>query len=110
MTKAPRHPVTGRSLFGRSISNMFGWWRAGFLCVDCGYDTLHREYYMVHKRVWLAAGFKHDHTQGDGMCCIRCLERRLGRKLVKRDFPDYPINNPDEHNMSAYLYNKLTRK
>ena len=43
---------------------------------------------MVHDAVWQAAGMPTDRLQGAGrgFLCIGCLEGRLGRKLVARDF------------------------
>ena len=63
--------------------------RVLFDCVDCNVDTSHLgEYYTVRDDVWYAAmqGFN------NGMLCIGCLEKRLGRVLTPADFPDYPIN------------------
>src|SRR5262245_42362542 len=50
-----------------------------FRCVDCGKDTID-EYYMVADELWAASG------GGDGMLCLACLERRIGRKLALDDF------------------------
>jgi hypothetical protein len=56
-------------------------------CLDCAVDTVALgEYYMVRDEVWeQAAG-------DDGMLCIGCLEKRLGRRLEPRDFLDIPMN------------------
>lgn len=62
-----------------------------FLCVDCKFDTWENEYYMVHDRVWRAAGMSK--KPGAGMLCIGCLEQRLGRTLTPADFTSYPINH-----------------
>jgi hypothetical protein len=92
-------------------------------CVDCGYNTqpgwLNRfeaeqsiakqraagikkwaldieltwndETYIVYDHVWKAAGMKGE--WGDGVLCIGCLEKRLGRKLTPYDFPtNHPYN------------------
>jgi hypothetical protein len=60
-----------------------------FKCLDCKRDTKKiKEYYMVHDRVWKQAVPK-----GRGMLCIKCLGRRLGRKLTKKDFQRLPIND-----------------
>jgi hypothetical protein len=51
------------------------------------------EVYMVKPAVWKAAGMNADQkggfgdTDGDSGClCIGCLEKRIGRTLVPRDF------------------------
>lgn len=62
--------------------------RKHFYCADCGYDTFHNEYYMVHDHIWAQAGMD---KQG-GMLCIGDLERRTGRKLNYTDFTHAPIN------------------
>ncbi len=62
-------------------------------CVDCGIETMHgkpHEDYMVKDKVWKKAGMK----PGGGRLCIGCLESRLGRPLVGRDFKDLPVNIP----------------
>ncbi len=71
------------------------------VCADCGMDTTpctgrrgcrhagRWEYYRVHDTVWAAAGMS------SGYLCIGCLERRLGRSLTRKDFPDnVMINRP----------------
>jgi hypothetical protein len=71
-------------------------------CDDCGTDTLSTEpgvpteYYMVHDRVWQAAGMPTrppSGAAGTGLLCIGCLEHRLGRRLHRRDFTGAPISN-----------------
>ena len=62
-----------------------------FLCVDCGYNTIGDEYYMVHDEVWQAAGMD------EGMLCVGCLETRLGRMLGADDFPRVPVNDEWRH-------------
>lgn len=57
-----------------------------FRCVDCSKDTMENDYYSVENEVWLAAGMKIDPMGDDGMLCIACLERRLGRPLTLADF------------------------
>ena len=84
-----------------------------WLCVDCGVNTApgipdgeealrqleangrysarvgrHSEIYMVRDRVWAKAGME----PFGGCLCIGCLERRIGRFLKPRDFPDHPLN------------------
>jgi hypothetical protein len=51
-----------------------------WVCVDCRADTrILNEYYMVHDHVWPIGKF-------DGMLCIGCIEKRIGRQLVPEDF------------------------
>jgi hypothetical protein len=89
------------------------------LCVDCGFNTapgLHNrreaeeaarkldpllddpgvkqtigfdsEVYIVRDSVWQKTGL-----EGYGGClCIGCLEKRIGRRLKPKDFPDHPFN------------------
>jgi hypothetical protein len=51
-----------------------------FRCVDCGKDTGGGEYYTVEDDLWAASGAE------DGMLCLACLERRIGRPLTEDDF------------------------
>jgi hypothetical protein len=44
--------------------------------------TEHSEVYMVKPNVWKAAGME----SFSGCLCIGCLEKRLGRTLMPRDF------------------------
>jgi hypothetical protein len=54
-----------------------------FHCVDCGRCTSSiGEYYMVYDEIWAASGLE----PNDGMLCLRCLERRIGRELSLDDF------------------------
>lgn len=54
-----------------------------FDCRDCGVNTLRSgEYYMVSNSVWAATGIAPD----EGMLCLDCVERRIGRLLEYRDF------------------------
>lgn len=55
-------------------------------CKDCGRDTLILgEFpYCLRSDVWNATGLTANGD--DGKLCIRCCERRLGRKLNKTDF------------------------
>lgn len=52
------------------------------------YINSNTEVYRVKPQVWKAAGIKED----GGCLCIDCLESRLGRRLVPRDFPEHPFN------------------
>lgn len=58
-----------------------------FCCGDCSVDTFEiGEYYSVRNSLWRKFGNQY------GMLCVSCLETRLGRKLRRRDFTNYPIN------------------
>lgn len=76
-----------------------------WLCLDCGVDTSRaREHYFVTRGVW----FDEAGAQERGMLCIGCLERRIGRRLVRGDFPPVHINDPHRNSMSARLVDRLT--
>jgi|ERR1019366_2301329 hypothetical protein len=78
-------------------------------CIDCGADTApctgkrgcrhagRWEQYMVHDSVWPAAGLplQPDIIEVHMYLCIGCLERRLGRRLMPKDFTDCPLNRGD---------------
>jgi hypothetical protein len=81
-------------------------------CADCGVGT-NTEWYMVKESVWQLAWIErrksyHGKIPGQEILCIGCLENRIGRTLVRQDFTDAPINNPDSH-MSRRLRDRLTR-
>ena len=58
--------------------------RSSFLCLDCGVDTGSiDQYYRVTNELWARVN-----PGGDGMLCIGCLEKRLGRELTPDDFPN----------------------
>lgn len=71
-----------------------------FLCVDCQFDTFQNEYYMVKDEIWPIG-------MDDGMLCIDCLEKRLGRKLIKDDFTDCLVNIDPAYERSEKLKNRL---
>jgi hypothetical protein len=59
-----------------------------WLCLDCTKDTdTSQEYYMLKLKIW-----KSINPKIDGMLCLSCAEKRLGRKLVHRDFTLTPVN------------------
>jgi hypothetical protein len=76
---------------------------SGFLCVDCGIDTIH-EYYMVTDEVWRLAGM----LRHGGMLCIGCLETRIKRRLVRDDFIDAKVNIPTCGHKSQRLRRRLS--
>ena len=60
-------------------------------CVDCSVNTMDiDEYYMLKEKVWLSI------VPGrEGMLCIGCVEKRLGRKLIPEDFSYCPLNEEE---------------
>ena len=74
------------------------------LCIECGVDTGDiDEYYMVQDEVW-----HHVNPDRDGMLCIGCLEKRLGRKLTPADFIECPLNDDHhEYIKSARLLDRM---
>jgi hypothetical protein len=68
--------------------------RGDWLCNDCGLVTRgeaygdEHEYYNVHDDIWAQSGL----GPNDGMLCIGCLEKRIGRKLKSDDFGNCLIN------------------
>ena len=57
-------------------------------CKSCGKNT-HldpKDYYMLTFELWDKIGC------GDGMLCIGCVEKKLGRKLEARDLLECPLN------------------
>jgi hypothetical protein len=67
--------------------------RLQFLCFDCDVDTYRAgENYAVTDAVWEAALLPGEKLVG--CLCIKCLERRIGRRLTPADFTAAPINAP----------------
>jgi len=92
-------------------------WSESQCCIDCGYNTnpgapprqlaeflMNRdgkvpmsltadsEVYIVKTSVWKAAGME----PYGGCLCVGCLEKRIGRKLKRKDFlRGHPFNNPE---------------
>jgi hypothetical protein len=67
--------------------------RPDYSCRDCGIDTDRRgEYaYMLYDRVWEAATRRAQRARPglvhtSDLCCIGCVEQRLGRPLTHLDF------------------------
>ena len=67
-----------------------------WICPDCGKNTNidNKDYYMVTDELW------HKHGNGEGMICVDCFEKRLGRKLTKNDIKHCPLT------METNLYTK----
>jgi hypothetical protein len=60
-----------------------------FICLDCHDDVLGAgEYYLLRDEVWLKAN-----PQRQGMLCIGCVEKRLGRRLTPEDFQGAPLDH-----------------
>jgi hypothetical protein len=59
-------------------------------CFDCGRDTWD-EYFMLDNALWERTTTIRSRS---AMLCVGCVERRLGRRLRRRDFTDVPINEP----------------
>jgi hypothetical protein len=56
--------------------------------MDCDVDTyVNQHYYMLKNRLW-----KRINPSVDGMLCLPCAEKRLGRSLSRKDFKDIPLN------------------
>ena len=55
--------------------------------MDCKKDTWD-EYYMLYSSVW-----KRANPKVKGKLCIKCVEKRLGRKLTKKDFTKALVNS-----------------
>jgi hypothetical protein len=78
--------------------------RRAFFCIDCGKDTIHREYYEVDHDLWDRCG------AGAAMLCIGCLESRIERRLTPADFPDCEVNNTHLSLKSRRLRDRLGRR
>lgn len=77
----------------------------GFNCVDCRINTwVINEYYMIRNNLWSKYGPQ------DGMLCIGCLEKRMGRKLTPNDFTNAPVNNDLRDVHSPRLGNRLGKR
>lgn len=73
--------------------------RRKFLCLDCGSDTGRiYEHYFIDTTLWLLVV-----RSKEGMLCIGCLEKRLGRELRPEDFPKVTINDPKYSSQSDRL-------
>ena len=72
-------------------------------CLDCGQDTRKMgEYYSLKDRVWACI-----HPTLNGMLCIGCAEKRLGRNLTPADFKLCPLNDPSTGNKSERLISRI---
>lgn len=79
-------------------------------CAGCGVDTDNvdgrgrDEYYMLHHDLCLEIN-----PNDAGHLCIGCVENRLGRRLIRADFIDVPLNtNP--RRATARLMSRLAHR
>ena len=74
-------------------------------CMDCSALTNQiGEHYFVHNSIWNKV-----HNSERGMLCVGCLEKRLGRELVKADFTDCHVNRTAPGKFfSERLWKRLT--
>ena len=82
-------------------------------CADCGLGTpTAGEYFMVRNEIWetaWAGRLKPWHAlPGQQVLCVGCLETRIGRTLMARDFTAAPCNGPGWNSKSERLRNRLT--
>jgi hypothetical protein len=77
--------------------------RRKFLCLDCGIDTgKASEHYMLNDQTWKLTGLGKY-----GMLCVGCVEIRIKRKLVAKDFNSSYLNNPRTGSISARLLDRM---
>lgn len=77
--------------------------RKKFLCQDCQIDTgKNNEFYFIKTELWLSVM-----PTINGMLCVGCLEKSLGRKLRADDFTKASINSPKHGQKSLRLLNRL---
>ena len=76
-------------------------WTFNPACVDCSVDTHYiQENYMVNDSLWEYAGM----SKFGGRLCVKCLEKRIGRKLNRRDFFLCPLN------IEPYFHKEIASK
>lgn len=77
--------------------------RRKWLCLDCKVDTGKiSEHYFIQTSTWLEIV-----GSIEGMLCIGCLEKRLGRMLTKKDFTNCYLNNPKIGSKSKRFLTRL---
>jgi hypothetical protein len=88
-----RGPGVQQQLFHAPRVETLDWRKIGTACLDCGVETFAiGEAYMVHDELWRAACPWNADGRMFDFLCVGCLEKRIGRRLVARDFKDAPIN------------------
>jgi hypothetical protein len=77
-------------------------------CGDCGVRVFEcGEYYSLRDSVWKSVARKSE------MLCVGCIEERLGRLLVNRDFRPCPLTDEiplNPRNYSARLISRVLDK
>lgn len=71
-------------------------------CVDCGRNTK-LEHYFVNEDVWFVLAKMPE----QGMLCVNCIEKRIGRQLTSSDFTQAHINNPRTNAMTNQLRSRI---
>jgi len=78
-------------------------------CVDCRVNTHHRdgigESFMLNQWVWDSIQFQ----DSADYLCIKCVEKRLGRRLTPPDFILCPLNTYLLYYRSKLLISRMTR-
>lgn len=70
----------------------------GGACKDCRGKN---QGYMVQFEIWRQLTSPEERRR---FLCVKCLEKRLGRRLIKSDFLDAPINfGVGGFNVDAYI-------
>lgn len=75
-------------------------------CKDCKHNLKENyfgEGFMVHDKLW------DEHGVGENILCMDCFEKRLGRKLVARDFYDCHLNEVNEKIKTLKKESKLKK-
>ena len=80
-----------------------------YYCMDCGVDILEiKEFYMIHDELWAQIN-----PQLEGLLCIGCVEKRLGRKLKPEDFLPYKTNSylivPQSNRLKSRILGKRVK-
>lgn len=69
-----------------------------YYCFDCEMN-LFLEWFTVHDSVWEQTGL----GPQDGVLCVGCLEKRIGRRLSVSDFAETQNNQPSEFHSDRLL-------
>ncbi len=73
------------------------------VCMDCaGWTAIT---FMINKKVWGEI-----FPDNEGIICIKCFEKRLGRSVVIEDFSDYTAAPVNEMLFFAYEMGKRKYK
>ena len=85
-----------RSIGVRTSSNPAQRLRPPIKCIDCQRDN--PGFFWVKEMVWRLAGFR---DYKDGIICLSCFAKRLGRPLTPNDFDD---SGPCSNDAVLYMY------